>query len=145
MDEDLGRFVAAQSGVYDGVRAELGAGRKTSHWMWFIFPQVAGLGTSDFARLYAINSLAEAVSYAAHPLLGARLRECSHLIMGSVPGLSAADILGAVDARKLRSSMTLFEATVPQETVFAAVLARFYGGVPDPATELILAQWGPTP
>ncbi|MEO8220230.1 MAG: DUF1810 domain-containing protein [Specibacter sp.] len=140
MDQDLERFVASQSRVYDDVKAELGAGRKTSHWMWFVFPQVAGLGSSDFARLYAIDSLAEAVSYAAHPILGARLRECARLVL-NVPVLSAVDILGALDAMKLHSSMTLFVHAALQEPVFGEVLERFYGGMPDPATEAILARW----
>lgn len=140
MDQDLERFVAAQSRVYDDVKAELAAGRKTSHWMWFVFPQVAGLGASDFARLYAIDSLAEAVSYAAHPILGVRLRECARLVL-NVPGLSAVDILGQMDARKLHSSMALFVHAVPEEPLFGEVLERFYGGLPDPATETILARW----
>lgn len=140
MDHDLERFVAAQSRVYDDVKAELGAGRKTSHWMWFVFPQVAGLGSSDYARLYAIASLAEAISYAAHPILGTRLRECAQLVL-NVPGLSAVDILGAMDARKLHSSMTLFVHAVPEELLFGQVLERFYDGMPDPATETILARW----
>lgn len=140
MEKELERFVAAQSQVYDAVVAELSAGRKTSHWMWFIFPQVAGLGTSNFATLYAITSRREAASYAAHPVVGARLRECAHLILG-VPGLSAVDIFGHLDARKLHSSMTLFAEAVPQEPAFAGVLDRFFGGVPDPATVKILAQW----
>ncbi|POH73087.1 DUF1810 domain-containing protein [Arthrobacter glacialis] len=140
MDYDLDRFVAAQSRVYDDVKAELAAGRKTSHWMWFVFPQVAGLGSSDYAKLYAISSLAEAVSYAAHPVLGTRLRECAQLVL-NVPGLSAVEILGGMDAKKLQSSMALFAAAAPEEPVFGEVLERFYGGMPDPATEAILAQW----
>ncbi|POH60146.1 DUF1810 domain-containing protein [Arthrobacter glacialis] len=140
MDYDLNRFVAAQSRVYDDVKAELAAGRKTSHWMWFVFPQVAGLGSSDYAKLYAISSLAEAVSYATHPVLGTRLRECAQLVL-NVPGLSAVEILGGMDAKKLQSSMALFAAAAPEEPVFGEVLERFYGGMPDPATEAILAQW----
>lgn len=136
----LERFIDAQEGVFDGVRAELGAGRKTGHWMWFVFPQAVGLGTSSTARFYAIASLEEASAYAAHPVLGARLREGAGLLLSS-SGQSAEDVLGAVDAMKLSSSMTLFQAVATDEAVFSDVLARFFDGAADPATLRILAGW----
>lgn len=139
---DLQRFVDAQEDRYDGVRAELGAGHKSGHWMWFVFPQARGLGTSPTARFYAIASLGEAAAYAAHRLLGTRLRECAHLLL-SVPGRAAVEILGPVDAMKLRSSMTLFQAAAPGEPVFADVLERCFAGIPDEATLQILAAWRP--
>src|SRR5579871_4076516 len=104
---NLARFIAAQHGVYVRVLAELAAGRKESHWMWFVFPQIAGLGSSPTAQRYAIGSLAEARAYLAHPLLGARLRECAHALI-DLPSRSASAIFGDIDAMKLRSSMTLF-------------------------------------
>lgn len=138
---DLTRFLAAQDGVYSEVTQELGEGNKRSHWMWFIFPQVQGLGHSEYARIYAIKSFSEAEAYVAHPVLGSRLRECSQLLVAA-SGLSAEQILGHTDAQKLRSSMTLFELAAPGETLFAEVLEKFYDGVPDAATETILARWG---
>ncbi len=141
MDFDLDRFVAAQEGMYDGAKAELGAGLKRGHWMWFVFPQAAGLGRSPIAQFYGMTSMAEAVAYAAHPVLGARLRECAGLLLAA-PGASAADIMGQVDAMKLRSSMTLFQAVAPGDAVFGEVLDRFYDGVPDSATLRILDAWG---
>ncbi|MET4002825.1 uncharacterized protein (DUF1810 family) [Arthrobacter sp. UYCu511] len=137
---DLDRFLAIQEEKYDGVRVELGAGYKTGHWMWWIFPQAAGLGTSPTAQFYAIASLGEAVAYAAHSVLGARLRACAQLLL-EVPDDSAQDILGQVDAMKLRSSMTLFQTAAPEEPLFAEVLHRFFGDSPDFATEQILATW----
>jgi uncharacterized protein (DUF1810 family) len=132
----LQRFVAAQDagGGYDRVVAELRAGRKTSHWMWFIFPQIAGLGHSPTAQLYAISSLAEARAYLAHPVLGVRLAECA-TILTSLAGRTAEQILGDVDALKLRSSMTLFMHAAPGESVFGQVLNQYFGGEPDSATE----------
>ena len=141
MDFDLDRFVAAQEGMYDGAKAELGAGLKRGHWMWFVFPQASGLGRSPIAQFYGLASMAEAVAYAAHPVLGARLRECAGLLLAA-PGASAADIMGQVDAMKLRSSMTLFQAVAPGDAVFGEVLDRFYDGVPDSATLRILDAWG---
>ena len=138
---DFDRFLDAQQGMYDGVKAELGAGRKRGHWMWFVFPQAAGLGRSTTAQFYGITSMAGAVAYAAHPVLGARLRECAGLLL-AVPGTSAVEILGQVDAMKLRSSMALFQAAAPGESVFGEVLDRFYDGVPDAATLRIVAAWG---
>jgi uncharacterized protein (DUF1810 family) len=131
----LRRFVAAQDegGTYDAALRELRAGRKTSHWMWFVFPQAAGLGRSAMAREYAIASLAEARAYLAHPVLGPRLREsCEALLAGE--GGSAEQILGGIDAMKLRSSMTLFERAAPDEPLFGAVLDRYFRGERDPET-----------
>ena len=137
---DLQRFVDAQEGRYDGARAELGAGLKSGHWIWFVFPQARGLGSSPTAQFYAIASTGEAAAYAAHHLLGTRLQECARLLL-SVPGRSAVEILGLVDAVKLRSSMTLFQAAAPDEPVFGDVLDRYFAGLPDEATQRILAAW----
>jgi uncharacterized protein (DUF1810 family) len=133
---DLRRFLDAQDdrGTYPAVLAQLRRGRKTTHWMWFIFPQIAGLGHSPTAVRYAISSLGEARAYLAHDVLGRRLRECCALIADG-PGRDAVAIFGAVDARKLQSSMTLFQQADPAEALFAAVLARYFAGQPDPATE----------
>jgi uncharacterized protein (DUF1810 family) len=132
---DLQRFVSAQdsAGTYPRAVAELRAGLKTSHWMWFIFPQLAGLGSSPTARHYAIGSLDEARAYLAHPVLGGRLRECSAILAASTDR-SAQQIFGGIDAMKLRSSMTLFQLAAPQEQVFTDVLDRFFDGTPDQAT-----------
>jgi uncharacterized protein (DUF1810 family) len=132
----LQRFVAAQDAgrTYDHAAAELRAGRKTSHWMWFIFPQIAGLGYSPTSQMYAITSLDEARAYLAHPVLGARLIECATILSG-LTGRTAEQIFGEVDALKLRSSMTLFMHTVPREPVFGQVLDQYFGGEPDSATE----------
>jgi len=133
---DLRRFVAAQDagGTYQRAAAELRSGRKTSHWMWFIFPQIAGLGYSPAARTYAISGLAEARAYLAHPVLGPRLTECAAILAG-LPGRTPEHVLGEVDALKLRSSMTLFMRAAPGEPVFRQVLDQYFDGVPDPATE----------
>ena len=131
----LERFVTAQDsgGTYLRALAELRAGRKTSHWMWFIFPQVAGLGLSHMAQRYAISGLAEARAYLGHPVLGPRLRECAAAVATS--GESTADaILGPVDAMKLRSCVTLFGAAAPEEPSFGEVLTRYFDGRPDQAT-----------
>jgi uncharacterized protein (DUF1810 family) len=136
---DLDRFVAAQEHVYAGALDELRRGRKTGHWIWFIFPQVAGLGYSDMSRRYAIASLDEACAYLAHPLLGARLRECASVLLATTK-LTAEDILGATDAMKVRSSMTLFHRAAPDEPAFTHVLDRFYGGVADAATDARLGE-----
>jgi uncharacterized protein (DUF1810 family) len=133
---DLERFVGAQRRVYDDVVEELRRGRKTSHWIWFIFPQIAGLGQSATSRRYAIGSLAEAQAYLEHPILGLRLRETATLLLETSDG-TAEEILGSIDARKLRSSMTLFHRAAPDEAVFSDVLDRFYDG-PDPATDALL-------
>ena len=133
---DLQRFVAAQDagGTYDRATAELRGGRKTSHWMWFVFPQIAGLGYSPTSRTYAITSLAEARAYLAHPVLGARLIECAD-ILSNLPDRTAEQIFGEVDAQKLHSSVTLFMRAAPGEPVFGQVLDRYFGGVPDSATD----------
>ena len=131
----LERFVTAQDagGTYQRALAELRAGRKTSHWMWFIFPQVAGLGFSAMAQRYAISGVAEARAYLGHPVLGPRLRTCTEAI-AATSGSTAGRILGPVDAMKLRSSMTLFAAAEPEEAVFGEVLTRYFDGEPDQAT-----------
>ena len=134
---DLERFVTAQDGVYDGALAELRAGRKTGHWIWFVFPQVAGLGRSEMSRIYSIGSLAEARAYLAHPVLGPRLREAAAAVLAT-HGRSADQILGSIDAVKLRSSMTLFLRADPDEPAFRAVLDRLYDGRPDAATDAIV-------
>jgi uncharacterized protein (DUF1810 family) len=129
----LQRFVDAQDGVYDRVRAELRAGRKQTHWMWFIFPQIDGLGRSDVARTYAMSSLAEAQAYCEHPVLGARLRECTALVLSSEAG-SVREIFGSPDDLKFHSSMTLFARAAPGEPLFGRAIARFFAGVEDKAT-----------
>jgi uncharacterized protein (DUF1810 family) len=131
----LERFVSAQDqhGTYQRALAELRAGQKVSHWMWFIFPQVAGLGSSPMARQYAISSVDEARAYLAHPVLGPRLAECLQALLG-LSGLTAGHVLGSVDAMKLRSSMTLFQAAGPQAATFEAVLASYFDGDLDEAT-----------
>lgn len=126
----LARFVDAQQPVYERVLAELKAGYKRSHWMWFIFPQFQGLGGSSTARFYAIGSLAEAQAYLAHEILGPRLRECARLVAQSTTA-TADEFFGFSDVLKLCSSMTLFRAADPSEAAFAAVLDRYYGGQPD--------------
>ena len=133
---DLRRFVAAQDagGTYDRATAELRGGRKTSHWMWFVFPQIAGLGYSPTSRTYAITSLAEARAYLAHPVLGARLIECAD-ILANLPDRTAEQIFGDVDAQKLHSCATLFMHAAPGVPAFRRVLDRYFGGVPDAATE----------
>ena len=136
---DLGRFVAAQEPVYDNVVEELRRGHKTSHWIWFIFPQIAGLGHSWMAERYAITSLAEARAYLAHPILGDRLRECAGLVL-AIGGNTAEEILGPIDAMKLRSSMTLFHRAAPDDPVFAQVLDRFFAGVLDELTDERLSR-----
>jgi uncharacterized protein (DUF1810 family) len=139
MLHDLERFVDAQRPVYEQVLAELRGGHKVSHWMWFVFPQLAGLGSSPMSQRYAIGSLAEAQAYLDHPLLGARLRECAGLLLATSEDRAEA-ILGPIDALKLRSSMTLFHRAEPGERLFTEALERFYGGIPDPSTDAILAM-----
>jgi len=131
---DLERFVTAQQGVYNGVLDELRSGRKVGHWIWFIFPQITGLGYSAMSQRYAISSLDEARAYLAHPVLGARLRECAASVLATT-GRTALEILGSIDAVKLRSSMTLFHRAAPDEPLFAQVLDRYYGGIADEATD----------
>ena len=132
-DHDLDRFVDAQAPVYERVRRELRAGRKESHWMWFVFPQIEGLGQSPTSVRYAIRSLAEAKAYLAHPVLGARLEECAKLALAQ-DGKSAREIFGPVDEMKFRSSMTLFARAAPAGSVFAQCLEKYFGGAADAAT-----------
>lgn len=135
--QDLSRFVAAQRETYSRALAELAAGAKRSHWMWFIFPQIAGLGRSHMAQLYAISDLDEAGAYLAHPLLGARLLECVAAVMEHAPTRTADQIFGGIDSIKLRSSMTLFEAAGGGDP-FVEVLDSFFDGVRDPETLRLL-------
>lgn len=139
---DLERFVEAQRDSHAAALSEIVAGRKRSHWMWYVFPQADGLGESWIARKYAIKSAEEARAYLAHPVLGARLRECATALLG-VRGRSAQEIFGFPDHLKLRSSVTLFGAVAPEEGVFQRVLDRFWGGAPDERTlELLAATRG---
>jgi uncharacterized protein (DUF1810 family) len=131
---DLQRFVTAQDGVYESALAELRKGRKQSHWMWFVFPQTAGLGRSPTAQHYAIRNLAEARAYLQHPVLGPRLKESARALF-ELGSTDADRVLGPVDALKLRSSMTLFARADPGEPVFRQVLDQYFGGEADPATE----------
>lgn len=136
---DLERFVLAQdaNGTYHRALEELRNGFKQTHWMWFVFPQVAGLGQSPTSRKYAITSRAEAEAYLRHPLLGPRLVESANAVAAHT-GLSAVRIFGGIDAQKLRSSMTLFLRAAPEEPVFQEVLDRYFDGSPDPATDRLL-------
>jgi uncharacterized protein (DUF1810 family) len=130
---DLRRFVDAQAPVFEQVLVELGEGHKRSHWMWFVFPQIAGLGRSEMARRYAISSREEAEAYLRHPVLGARLRECARLV-GLIEGRSIGQIFGAPDDMKFRSSMTLFARSTADNAVFEEALRKYFGGEPDPPT-----------
>jgi uncharacterized protein (DUF1810 family) len=136
---DLNRFVEAQARVYDEVLRELRAGRKRTHWMWFVFPQLRALGRSPTAQRFGIESLDEARAYLAHPLLGPRIRECARLV-AAIKGSGIEEIMGRPDDLKLRSSMTLFARAAPDDDRdFTDVLSKFYRGEPDPATEELLA------
>lgn len=130
---DLRRFQTAQEGIYDDVLEELQAGRKRSHWMWFVFPQLDGLGGSGMARRYAIKGLAEAGAYLRHPQLGARLLECTRTVIG-IDGRTAHQIFGSPDDMKFRSSMTLFERVRGADAAFSVALDRYYAGHRDAAT-----------
>jgi uncharacterized protein (DUF1810 family) len=139
MSEDpfnLRRFVEAQddAAIYARALGELRDGRKRSHWIWFVFPQIAGLGSSPMSQAYAIRSLDEARAYVAHPTLGPRLRESCEALLANDPALTAEQILGGIDATKVRSSMTLFAEADPSEPLFGQVLDRFYAGELDPET-----------
>ena len=136
---NLQRFVDAQDGVYETALAELRAGAKRSHWMWFVFPQLAGLGHSPTARFYAIRSLDEARAYLEHPLVGTRLRQCVEAILPHAGRRSAEAILGSIDALKLRSSLTLFDLVAPHD-VFAEALDAFFGGEPDERTLALIGR-----
>jgi|SRR4051812_40363766 len=135
--QPLERFVEAQKGTYEVARTELEAGRKRTHWMWFIFPQLAGLGTSAMASLYALSSKEEAKSYADHPLLGERLRECTRLV-NAVQGRSAEDIFGHPDWMKFRSCMTLFSRATDDKDPFIAALEKYFDGREDEQTLRLL-------
>jgi uncharacterized protein (DUF1810 family) len=138
MEFDLQRFVDAQAPVYDSVLAELRAGSKRSHWIWFIFPQLAGLGRSPTAARFAISSLAEAQAYLGHDVLGARLRECTRLV-NAIEGRSIDNIFGWPDNLKVRSSMTLFARATADNAEFVRLLEKFYAGEQDPATVALLS------
>jgi uncharacterized protein (DUF1810 family) len=129
----LGRFVDAQEPVFASVLSELRSGRKRGHWMWFIFPQIRGLGRSSTAEYYAIGSLAEAQAYLKHPVLGPRLVECCRLV-NIIEGRTATEIFGYPDDLKFRSSLTLFARAAPGQSVFAEALAKYFGNEPDPST-----------
>lgn len=130
---DLERFVIAQEPTYEQVSTELRAGRKTTHWMWFIFPQLRDLGQSPTAKLYGIASREEAAAYLQHPVLGPRLKECVGLVL-AITGRNAHAIFGSPDDLKFRSSMSLFAAVAPKEPMFKEALEKYYGGKPDPRT-----------
>ena len=138
---DLQRFVRAQDegGTYRQALGELQAGVKRSHWMWFVFPQLAGLGRSPTARTYAVTTLDEAKAYLKHPVLGPRLVDCARVV-ANTEGRTAAQIFGGIDERKLHSSMTLFLRADPQQEVFGEVLARYFDGEPDAATDGLLGN-----
>lgn len=133
----LSRFISAQQGVFERILDELRSGRKKSHWMWYIFPQIDGLGRSETARHYAIKSFDEARAYLAHPLLGVRLVECCETIL-TLPGTSASEIFGFPDDMKLKSCMTLFAAVSEGSTVFPRVLDKYFNGKPDHHTLALL-------
>jgi len=134
---NLQRFIEAQALNYEDALAELHAGSKQTHWSWYVFPQVRGLGSSPTSIRYAIGSRAEALAYLAHPVLGLRLRECVNAMLGQ-RGLSAAQILGDIDAQKFRSCLTLFMQAAPDEGVFRDALKKYFDGVPDAKTIAIL-------
>jgi uncharacterized protein (DUF1810 family) len=133
MDFRLDRFVRAQEGIYDDAVRELRAGRKVSHWMWFVFPQIAGLGRSPMAQEYAVSGLPEARAYLEHPVLGPRLLDCANLLT-TLTGVDAVEIFGPVDAQKLHSSMTLFARADPGQQVFQDVLDLYFDGREDEGT-----------
>ena len=136
---NLQRFVDAQAPVWDDVRSELEQARKRSHWMWFVFPQLAALGRSGTARFYGIGGADEARAYLEHPVLGARLHQCCALLLEAT-GVSALDVFGEIDAMKLRSCLTLFEAVSPQTPIFKECLDRYFAGERDPLTKELLAR-----
>jgi uncharacterized protein (DUF1810 family) len=134
---DLARFVEAQERNYDRALAEIRAGRKRSHWMWYVFPQLDGLGSSEMARRYAIKNVAEAEAYLSHPVLGPRLTECAEAVLG-LEGRSAAEVFGSPDDLKLRSCATLFACVTPPGSVVDRLLAKYYGGERDGRTLRLL-------
>ncbi len=137
--DGLARFLSAQDegGTYQRALGEFRAGRKQSHWMWFVFPQIAGLGQSPTSRRFAISGLTEARAYLNHPVLGARLTECAAAVL-TIENSSAQRVFGGIDAQKLRSSMTLFQRAAPQNPVFERVIEQYFDGVADDATDLLL-------
>jgi uncharacterized protein (DUF1810 family) len=139
---NLQRFTEAQDagGTYARAVAELRGGRKQSHWMWFVFPQIAGLGQSPASRRFAISSLEEARAYLRHPVLGTRLAECTRILQER-PGHDAEQIFGGLDAQKLRSSMTLFLRAAPGEAPFGTILRQYFGGAPDPVTDRLIGTY----
>ena len=137
----LARFTEAQAPVWDAVCTELAQGRKQTHWIWFVFPQLAGLGRSCMARYYGLSGLEEARAYLAHPVLGDRLRACCGQLL-LLPAARAEQIFGSVDALKLRSCLTLFEAAAPSQPLFAQCLQRYFASTRDPLTEHLLARGG---
>ena len=136
---DLDRFVAAQASAYDTAIGELRSGRKRSHWIWFILPQLRGLGTSQMSSKYGLQSLAEARAYLAHPLLGIRIRECVRTL-NALPGNDAVSVLGSVDALKLRSCLTVFAEANQNESLFQEGLDKYFRGEPDAATLSLLGR-----
>lgn len=138
---DLDRFLDAQRGAYDTALAEIRAGRKQTHWMWFVFPQIEGLGSSSTSRFYAIKSAAEARAFLAHPVLGPRLRECADVVL-HLRARSATEVFGSPDDLKLRSSATLFAAVAEPNSVFEHLLAQYFRGEPDKKTLELLANAG---
>ncbi|GAB3799698.1 DUF1810 domain-containing protein [Spirosoma humi] len=138
-ETNLQRFLDAQATDYDRALAEIKSGRKQSHWMWYIFPQIAGLGVSDMARFYAIKNLQEARDYLEHPVLGSRLINISKALLG-IEGKTANQILGSIDELKLRSSMTLFNALTNTDPVFQAVIDKFFDGQDDLKTRSLLGR-----
>src|SRR3954449_188199 len=130
---DLQRFVRAQDTNFESARDELRRGRKTNHWMWYVFPQIEGLGHSAMSQTFAINSKAEALAYLAHPVLGARLTECTNIV-NALEGRSASQIFGSPDDMKFRSSMTLFHGVSPETDMFKEALVKYFGGKADPRT-----------
>ncbi len=136
---DLQRFIEAQDKVYESVLSELRAGQKRTHWIWYVFPQIQGLGSSSMAQRYAIASREEALAYAEHPILGARLRECTQLVL-DIDGRSAKQIFGYPDDLKFRSCMTLFECSAADKRVFQDALLKYFGGEPDQLTLDILKK-----
>lgn len=137
---NLERFVTAQKGIYFTALQELQRGRKDSHWMWFIFPQVKGLGRSAASEYYGISGLDEATAYMEHPVLGPRLTECAWALLQH-KDKTASEIMGHIDAMKLRSSMTLFREAAPENPLFDAVLNAFYNGEPDHRTQMLLRRY----
>ncbi len=136
---NLDRFIKAQENIYEAVISELKNGHKTSHWMWYIFPQLKGLGYSSMSIKYSIGSIQEAVEYLNHPILGSRIRECSRIVL-TTDGYSAKQILGSIDELKFRSSMTLFNYVQKNEDIFELVLSKYFNGIQDNKTLELLSK-----